>query len=49
MSRIIVHDQQGPVKVGDKFVCQCGLSKNKPFCDKSHLKTLDEKEDTLYS
>ncbi len=30
------------------FICMCGLSKNQPFCDRSHLKTLDEEEGKIY-
>ncbi len=32
-----------PVKI-----CMCGLSKNQPFCDGSHLKTQDENKDKTY-
>jgi CDGSH-type Zn-finger protein len=48
MSRTVIHDKQGPAQVGDKWVCQCGLSKDKPYCDGSHKKTLDEENDRLY-
>jgi CDGSH-type Zn-finger protein len=52
MARIVRHDAKAPaiVKVGDKViaVCQCGLSKNKPFCDGTHHGTEDEKDGVLY-
>jgi CDGSH-type Zn-finger protein len=52
MTRIIKHTQKGPavVKVGSetKLICRCGLSKDQPYCDKSHKKTLDEKDGELY-
>ena len=34
------------VKVGDQelHLCACGLSANKPYCDGTHKKTLDEKD-----
>ncbi len=52
MPRLVAKTAHGPfeVKPSEKsvFICMCGLSKNQPFCDKSHLKTLDEKEDGLY-
>lgn len=52
MPRVIIKTAQGPIKIvakdGDKYICMCGLSKNQPYCDKSHLKTLDEKADSLY-
>ncbi len=48
MSRIVVKTANGPLQVGDKFICQCGLSKNQPFCDASHKKTEDENKDETY-
>jgi CDGSH iron-sulfur domain-containing protein 3 len=48
MPRVITKDKQGPAKVGDKFICQCGLSKNQPFCDGSHKNTLDEDKSKTY-
>ena len=48
MARIIINKDKGPaeIKVGDesKWVCMCGLSNNKPFCDGAHKKTKDEEE-----
>ena len=48
MARIAFFEKQEPVKVGEKMVCQCGLSKNFPFCDGSHLTTKDEEATKLY-
>ncbi len=51
MARIIVHEEKNPaeVKVGDenKWVCMCGLSSKKPFCDGSH-KGIKEENGKLY-
>ncbi len=32
------HDQQPIESEGDLFLCRCGGSKNKPFCDGAHRK-----------
>jgi CDGSH-type Zn-finger protein len=36
--KLIGKDGQEIVKNGDVFLCRCGQSKNKPFCDGSHKK-----------
>lgn len=52
MARLIRHDAVGPavIDVDGKIIeiCQCGLSKNKPFCDGSHERVRGEEPGTLY-
>ena len=52
MARIVKHEEKSPieVKVGgeSKWICMCGLSKNKPLCDGSHREIMDEEKGKLY-
>ena len=52
MARIVIRDWKGPLEVpgpgGVLRICRCGLSKDFPFCDSSHAKTLGEEEGKLY-
>jgi len=48
MPRLVKKEAHGPMQVEDKHICMCGLSKNQPFCDGSHLKTVGEDEKKLY-
>ncbi|HXN85039.1 MAG TPA: CDGSH iron-sulfur domain-containing protein [Candidatus Binataceae bacterium] len=53
MSRLINHTENGPYVVPEGtelpiYVCGCGLSKNKPFCDGSHKKTRAEAAGEVY-
>ena len=52
MARIVTKTAHYPAEVKPEGksidICMCGLSKNQPFCDKSHRKTLDEVEGKTY-
>jgi len=52
MARMIKVEETGPIPIevgGEKkFICGCGLTKNKPFCDGSHRASLDEEPGKTY-
>jgi len=48
MARLVKYAGHGPQQVGDKWICMCGLSKTKPFCDGQHKRTKDEEEGKTY-
>ncbi|WP_254544286.1 CDGSH iron-sulfur domain-containing protein [Halomarina pelagica] len=57
MARDVTHTADGPrivtpedidAEKGDVAVCQCGLSREYPFCDGSHRATRDEEEGVVY-
>ncbi len=53
MPRLVYLDRRGPYKVETEqgkalYICGCGLSKEKPFCDGRHVMVKDEDDHGLY-
>ncbi len=52
MARLMKHHRSESYKLEQggqtKWVCGCGLSKNKPLCDGSHKKAHDEESGAMY-
>lgn len=52
MARLVRRTLQEPTKYviegKEVWLCKCGLSKNQPYCDGSHKKTIGEEAGKLY-
>lgn len=52
MARLVRHDRNRPYEIKEGslplWICACGLSKNKPYCDGSHKRCSDEHPNEWY-
>ncbi len=57
MARDVTHEADGPYVIdedefeeqgGTVYICECGLSDTKPFCDGSHTAVADEDDGVVY-
>lgn len=52
MARLVKHERSEPYKLEQggqtAWICGCGLSGKKPFCDGTHKKTRDEESGAMY-
>ncbi len=52
MARLVICTENKPLKLkvnGETIaICQCGLSKKRPYCDGSHRRIKNEEEGKLY-
>ncbi|HLC89230.1 MAG TPA: CDGSH iron-sulfur domain-containing protein [Candidatus Nanoarchaeia archaeon] len=52
MARLVKHEEKLPleIKIGgeSRWICMCGLTKNKPFCDGSHKMCSGEEVGKVY-